>query len=154
MIHSEYRFTSVLTKIPHKLQLSLLTSQYSCWPGGKVCVCGGGLHKYNLKLKQGSYWSERYLHLIQSIMWSVSPSMQYKTPNGLPSYHHRKGPQSSAYWFCYQPSKTETILRNQTWEKNNMEVWPVRSPGDPKDISRSQGNRSCRTCSSAPGRWR
>lgn len=111
----------------------------------------GGLHKYNLKLKQGSYWSERYLHLIQSIMWSVSQSMQYKTPNGLHSYHS-KGPQSSAYWFCYQPSKTETILGNQMWEKNNMEVWPVLSPDDPKDLSRSQGNRSCRTCSSAPGR--
>lgn len=151
MVHSEYRFASVLTKIPHKLQLS----QYSCWPLRRKSLCGGGggLHKYNLKLKQGSYWSERYLHLIQSIMWSVSQSMQYKTPNGLHSYHS-KGPQSSAYWFCYQPSKTETILGNQMWEKNNMEVWPVLSPDDPKDLSRSQGNRSCRTCSSAPGRWR
>lgn len=58
---------------------------------------GGGLHKYNLKLKQESYWSERYFHLIQSIMWSVSQSMQYNSPNGLHSYHHSKGPQSSAY---------------------------------------------------------
>jgi len=110
-----------------------------------------GLHKYHLKLKQGSYWSERYLHLIQSRMWSVS-LCNIRVQMVFTVTTTAKG-HNPAHTLVLLPTiKTGNYTGNQMWEKNNVEVWPVLSPDDPTDISRSQGNRSCRTCSSAPGR--